>query len=182
MCLKDRCYKEGAQHVFDTFLRCCSHWQMFSYHHVTYFCSDLSLVCSDHKKHLTDQMSYLLTFNWNSNRWLWHRTQEGAISVVLHIKCCSPWCLQISKYWFLNLKIAILMHFFQLINCSCLSKVLLDKITEKLLCNTTIWDLSIQLLIHSGIFCKTEFVWKTTKGKKGSFLATFMILVSALYC
>lgn len=40
---KKRCYKEGVQHVFDTFLHCCSLSQMFSCHHVTHFCSNLSL-------------------------------------------------------------------------------------------------------------------------------------------
>lgn len=38
---KKRCYKEGAQHVFD--FHCGSHSQMFSYHHVTYIFSNGSL-------------------------------------------------------------------------------------------------------------------------------------------
>lgn len=138
LCLKGRCYKEGAQHAFDTFLHCCSHSQMFSYHHVTYFCSNLSLGISPQK--IANRSDVLLAFNWNNSTWLCHWTRKGGINFFC-VQMLQHMLLADSKptdFW----KIPFWCICW-LVNGPCSSKVLVSKNSEKLLPNTLFWELPV---------------------------------------
>lgn len=138
--------------MFDTLFHCCSHSQMFSYHHRTYFCSTTSqYINSIHKKAYRSSL-YLLTSNRYNSSWCWDRTEDGEVSFIFFIHQMFQHTGLVDFAILIFWKITLLLLW--LTNCFSLSKVLLGKGIEKLLPNATFWDFLIHFSIISGIFCK----------------------------